>query len=305
MAAPAASPDTARSGVFARVGPRGHAWRRFRAHRAAVAGLVFVAVLTVLALAAPALTAVGILGDPLQLDLLNLNAAPSAAHPLGTDSLGRDLLARTLYGARISLSIGLLIQAVVVVIGGTVGLVAGYLGGRVDNLLMRFTDAMFAFPDLLFVLIMSAVLGPGYWNMLIAIGAIQWVFLARLVRGQVLSIKEEDYIAAARAAGTRRLKILTRHVAPHTGGPVIVSVTFGIPSAIFAVAFLSFVGVGMQPPTPSWGVMIYQGYEAIFAYPHVVLPPAIALSLTVLSFHFIGDGLCDALDPRARGAEYR
>lgn len=305
MSVPTASPDVSHPRGFARVVPRGEAWGRFRAHRVAVAGLVFMTVLALLALAAPALTAVGVLGDPLQQDLLNINAGPSPAHLLGTDSLGRDLLARTLYGARISLSIGALVQAVVVAIGGTVGLVAGYLGGRVDNLLMRFTDAMFAFPDLLFVLVMAAVLGPGYWNMLIAIGAINWVFLARLVRGQVLAVKEEDYIAAARAAGTRRLKILTRHIAPHTAGPVIVSVTFGIPSAIFAVAFLSFVGVGMQPPTPDWGVMIYEGYEAIFAYPHVVLAPAVALSLTVLSFHFIGDGLRDALDPRSREAEHR
>lgn len=301
MSAPTLRADTlARDGhPLARL--RGETWRRFRAHRLGVAGLAFIGLVALGALSAPALTAAGALADPLQQNLLNMSAGPSLAHPLGTDALGRDLLARTLYGARISLSIGLLVQAVVVVIGGAVGLVAGYLGGHVDNLLMRFTDAMFAFPDLLFVLVMAAVLGPGYWNMVIAIGAINWVFLARLVRGQVLSIKEEDYIAAARAAGARRLKTLSRHVAPHTVAPVIVSVTFSIPSTIFAVAFLSFVGVGMRPPTPSWGVMINEGYQAIFAYPHVVLVPAVALSLTVLSFHFIGDGLRDALDPRARG----
>lgn len=275
-------------------------WRRFRRNRPAVVGLVFVIVLSLVALGAPVLSALGVLADPLALDYQRTSTPPSASHPFGTDALGRDLLSRAVYGARVSLSIAVLLQVVVLVIGGTVGLVAGYAGGRLGNLLMRLTDVMFAFPDLLFVLVIAAVLGPGYWNMFLAVGFVSWPYLARLVRGEVLSIKERDFIDAARASGTGPAKIVLRHVVPNSLGPVIVALTFGIPSAIFLEAFLSFVGVGIRPPTPSWGTMINQGYQAIFAHPHQVLVPAVAVSLTTLSVNFIGDGLRDALDPRMR-----
>lgn len=277
--------------------------RRFRRNRLAVAGLVTVSLLGVVALAAPWLSDFGVIGDPYDLALQNPNAGWTWEHPLGTDYLGRDILARTIYGARISLSLGLLIQLALVVVGGAVGLTAGYVGGRVDNALMRITDAAFAFPDLIFVLVIASVLGPGYWNLVIAAAVVNWVFLARLVRGEVLTIKEQDYIAAARATGSRPLKILRRHLFPNVLGPVLVAVTFGIPSAIFLEAFLSFIGVGLRPPTPSWGVMINEGYQAVFAYPHQILPSAVAISLTVLSFNFIGDGLRDAFD--VRGGEGR
>lgn len=275
-------------------------WRHFRSNRPAVIGLVFVIVLSLVALAAPVLTALGVLGDPLALDYERTSTPPSASHPFGTDALGRDLLSRAVYGARVSLSIAVLLQVVVLVIGGAVGLVAGYAGGRPGNLLMRLTDVMFAFPDLLFVLVIASVLGPGYWKMFLAVGFVSWPYMARLVRGEVLSIKERDFIDAARASGTRPAKIVLRHIVPNSLGPVIVALTFGIPSAIFLEAFLSFVGVGIRPPTPSWGTMINQGYQAIFAHPHQVLVPAVAVSLTTLSFNFIGDGLRDALDPRMR-----
>jgi len=277
------------------------AWGRFRRHKAGVVGLVVVAVLVALAVAAPLLTKFGVIADPLELDVTQRNAGPSGEHLLGTDGLGRDLLSRTIYGARVSLSVGVLVQVVILAVGGTVGLVSGYFGGRVDNLLMRLTDVMFSFPDLLFVLVIASVVGPGYWNVFIAIGAVSWVFLARLVRGEVLAIKELDYIAAARAVGSRPGKILLRHVVPNSLGPVIVTLTFGIPAAIFIEAFLSFIGVGMRAPTPSWGVMVKEGYEAIFGHPHQVLVPAVAISLTTLSFNFIGDGLRDALDPKLYG----
>lgn len=277
------------------------AWERFRRHRAGVGGLVIVAVLVALAVAAPLLSRFGVIADPYELDPAQRNAGLSGEHPLGTDGLGRDLLSRTIYAARVSLSVGVLVQVVILAIGGTVGLIAGYLGGRVDNLLMRVTDVMFSFPDLLFVLVIASVVGPGYWNIFIAIGAVNWVFLARLVRGEVLAIKDLDYIAAARAVGSRPRKILLRHVVPNSLGPVIVTLTFGVPAAIFIEAFLSFIGVGMRAPTPSWGVMVKEGYEAIYGHPHQVLVPAVAISLTTLSFNFIGDGLRDALDPRMRG----
>ncbi len=289
-----------RSEVSTQVGLWGNVWQRFRHHRLALAGLTLIAMLTVMALAAPVLTRIGVLADPYQLDVHNINVGISLQYPLGTDQLGRDLLSRTLHGARISLSIGLLVQAIILTIGGPIGLIAGYFGGRIDDLLMRLTDIMFAFPDLLFVLVIASVLGPGYWNILLAVGVVGWAFLARLVRGEVLFIKQQDYIAAARATGTRPGKIVLRHLLPNSLGPVIVSLTFGIPAAIFMEAFLSFVGVGLRPPTPSWGIMINDGYQAIFAYPHQILAPAVAISLTTLSFNFIGDGLRDALDPRMR-----
>ncbi len=277
------------------------AWARFRRHRAGVGGLVIVAVLVALAAAAPLLSRFGVIADPYELDVTQRNAGLSGRHPLGTDGLGRDLLSRAIYGARVSLSVGVLVQVVILAVGGTVGLVAGYVGGRVDNLLMRVTDVMFSFPDLLFVLVIASVVGPGYWNIFIAIGAVNWVFLARLVRGEVLAIKELDYIAAACAVGSRPRKVLLRHVVPNSLGPVIVTLTFGVPAAIFVEAFLSFIGVGMRAPTPSWGVMVKEGYEAIYGHPHQVLVPAVAISLTTLSFNFIGDALRDALDPRMRG----
>lgn len=278
--------------------PWSDVWHRFRRHRMAMVGLVVVTAIAVLALVAPVLTRLGVLADPLKLDYSHVDAAPGGAHLLGTDGLGRDLLSRTVYGARISLSIGVLLQVFILAIGGTIGLVAGYMGGWVDNALMRLTDAMFAFPDLLFVLVIAAALGPGYWHIFVAVALVNWAFLARLVRGEVLFIKEREYIEAARASGTRGARIVVRHIVPNSLGPVIVTLTFGIPAAIFIEAFLSFVGVGLPPPTPSWGIMINEGYRAIFGYPYHVLVPAVALSLTTLSFHFIGDGLRDALDPR-------
>lgn len=276
-------------------------FQRFRRNRLAVAGLVIVSILGVVALAAPLLTSLGVIGDPYEFALQDPNAGWSWEHPLGTDYLGRDILARTIYGARISLSLGLLIQLALVLVGGAVGLTAGYVGGWVDNGLMRVADAAYAFPDLIFVLVIASILGPGYWNLIIAAAVVNWVFLARLVRGEILRIKEQDYVAAARATGSGPMKIFRRHLFPNALGPVLVSVTFGIPAAIFLEAFLSFIGVGLRPPTPSWGVMINEGYQAVFAFPLQILPSALAISLTVLSFNFIGDGLRDALDVRSGG----
>jgi oligopeptide transport system permease protein len=178
--------------------------------------------------------------------------------------------------------------------------VAGYFGGRIDNALMRFTDVMYAFPDLLFVLIIVAALGPTFLNIFLAIGLVSWVGLARLVRGQVLSIKEKEYVEAARAGGTSPVNVILRHLVPNSLDPVIVTLTFGIPAAIFTEAVLDFLGVGLRPPQPSWGVMVFEGYAAVDAYPFVVIIPCVALLVTMLAFNFIGDGLRDALDPRMR-----
>ena len=277
------------------------AWTRFRRNRLAVASLVLVVVMIVLAIIAPLLQRFGIIPDPTAQDVVNSYASPgSPGHILGTDDLGRDVLSKILFGAQVSLSIGIFVQFIVLGIGGGIGLVAGYYGGWIDNALMRFTDIMYAFPDLLFVLIIVAALGPTYLNILFAIGFVAWVGLARLVRGSVLSIKEKEYVEAAHAAGTSPTKIILKHLLPNSLGPVIVTLTFGIPAAIFTEAVLDFLGVGIRPPQPTWGVMVFDGYAAVDSYPYLVIVPCVALSLTMLAFNFIGDGLRDALDPRMR-----
>jgi oligopeptide transport system permease protein len=283
------------------------AWIRFRRNRLAVGGLVVIIVMIVLALGARLpLTPGGIwkilhlTGDPFLQDVVNSYGPSTLQHPLGTDILGRDQLARILYGASISLSIGIIVQFLILLIGGSIGMVAGFLGGRIDNLLMRFTDIMYAFPDLLLVLVFVAAFGPSFWSIFIALGLVYWVGLARLVRGQVLSIKEKEYVEAAIMTGTSPLKLMVKHLIPNSLGPVIVTLTFGIPAAIFTEAALSFLGIGIRPPEPSWGVMIEDGYAGIFADPRQVIFPGIAVALTMLSFTFVGDGLRDALDPRMK-----
>src|SRR5713226_4287838 len=277
------------------------AWTRFRRNRLAVGSLAFVVLLVSVAIIAPILQRFGILQDPTAQDVVNSYAGPGAAHHIfGTDDLGRDVLSKVIFGSQVSLAIGILVQAIVLVIGGTIGLTAGYFGAWIDNVLMRFTDIMYAFPDLLFVLIIVAALGPSFVNIFVAIGLVSWVGLARLVRGQVLSIKEKEFVEAAHAAGSSPAKIILKHLLPNSLGPVIVVLTFGIPAAIFTEAVLDFLGVGLRPPWPSWGVMVFDGYAAADAYPSLVLVPCVALSITMLAFNFIGDGLRDALDPRMR-----
>ena len=285
------------------------AWVRFRRNRLAVIGLVIVILFIVLAIGARVPTSPGglwrllhIAQDPFQQDVTNSVAAPSLQHLFGTDALGRDVFSRVLYGSSISLSIGIIVQFLILGVGGTIGMAAGYLGGWIDNLLMRFTDIMYAFPDLLLVLVFVAAFsnGPRLLTIFAAIALVNWVGLARLVRGQVLSIKEKEYVEAAKMTGTAPLKLIMKHLVPNSLGPVIVTLTFGIPAAIFTEAALSFLGIGIRPPEPSWGVMIEDGYGAIFADQWLVLFPAIAVALTMLSFTFIGDGLRDALDPRMK-----
>ena len=283
------------------------AWIRFRRNRLAVGGLVVIILMIVLALGARLpMTPGGLWGilhltkDPFLQEVTNSYGPSSLQHPLGTDILGRDMLARILYGASISLSIGIIVQFLILLIGGSIGMVAGFFGGRIDNLLMRFTDIMYAFPDLLLVLVFVAAFGPSFWSIFVALGLVYWVGLARLVRGQVLSIKEKEYVEAAIMTGTSPLKLMVKHLIPNSLGPVIVTLTFGIPAAIFTEAALSFLGIGIRPPEPSWGVMIEDGYAGIFADPRQVIFPGIAVALTMLSFTFVGDGLRDALDPRMK-----
>jgi oligopeptide transport system permease protein len=283
------------------------AWVRFRRNKLALVGAGAVLFLILVAFVSPLLVHFGILHSPFTQQVESIEVAPGVAgHPFGTDELGRDTLARLMLGSQVSLTVGLLVQGIIFPIGLAVGLAAGYFGGRVDNLLMRFTDIVYAFPDLLFVLVVVSVWRiSGSWfiqliPIFVSIALVNWVGLARLMRGQVLSIKEKEFVEAARSSGSPPLKLILKHLLPNSLGPVIVAITFGIPQAIFLEAVLSFLGVGIQPPQPTWGQMVYDGYEAIYANPTSVVFPALAIGLTLLAFSFIGDGLRDALDPRMR-----
>ncbi len=271
-------------------------WRRLLRNKMAVVGLILIVVLTLLAIFAGTVSPY----DPYQLSFREKLQPPSAAHLLGTDELGRDMLSRLIYGARISLSVGLISQVIAVVIGIIVGAVAGYFGGRLDNYLMRLTDMMFAFPDLLFAMGIMFALGPGLINLFIALGIVGWAGMARLVRGQVLSIREREFIEAARAIGESDFRIIMRHVLPNCMAPIIISVTLGIPGAIMAEAGLSFLGLGAQPPLSSWGQMIAFGKAWMRSAPWLSVYPGLAIMVTVLAFNLFGDGLRDALDPRLK-----
>lgn len=261
-----------------------------------IAGGASILVLALLALFAPLLAPY----DPTQQHLSSIGQAPGSEFPLGTDALGRDLLSRLLWGARISMSVGIFTQIIVLAIGLPIGALAGALGGRVDMVLMRFTDVMYAFPDLLLVILFRAIFGPSFYMMFVAIALASWVGVARLVRGQLLALKERGYVEAARSLGASEQHIMIRHLLPNAVGPLIVYVTFNIPRAIFAEASLSYIGIGIAPPTPSWGSMIQEGSQAIFAAPWQVLFPGLAIAVTMLAFTFLGDGLRDALDPRMK-----
>jgi oligopeptide transport system permease protein len=287
---PAALPQIKARGLW------GDAFHRLIRNRLALVGLGVVGFFLFLAVVAPLIVPY----DPNEQDLLHTFVKPSWHHLMGTDNLGRDWFSRLIYGARLSMTVGFFAQAVILAIGVTIGTTAGYFGGRIDNLLMRFTDLMFAFPDLLFIILLRGVLGGNIFTLFFIIGLVQWVDIARLVRGQILSLKEREFVEAARALGATNNTIMWRHLFPNTLGPIIVVVTFGVPRAIFTEAALSFIGFGVDPRTPSWGSMIFEAYSAIFAFPGLVIFPAIAIALVMLSFTFLGDGLRDALDPRTR-----
>ncbi|HEX6127650.1 MAG TPA: ABC transporter permease [Candidatus Limnocylindria bacterium] len=232
-------------------------------------------------------------------------------HLLGTDQLGRDLLSRLMDGARISMVVAIIAQVTALAIGVPIGAVAGWFGGRTDNLLMRFTDIVYAFPALLFIIMLTVVfrdspLGTAMDGLLlvfVAIGLVSWVGVARLVRGQLLSLKEAEFVEAARALGVRDRTIVTRHLLPNSMGPIIVAMALGIPAAILAEALLAFIGIGATPPRASWGTLILDGQIWMSSEPHLLIFPALAIGLAMLSFTFLGDGLRDALDPKLKGRQ--
>ena len=276
------------------------AWRRLRQNRMAVACLALFATIVVACLIGP--TICGGFGlDATTLDLDLLASPPSRAHPLGTDNLGRDLLVRVLVGGRIAIVISLTATAVALVIGVAWGAIAAYAGGRVDYVMMRIVDTLYGFPTVVFVVVIRAVFDTRSMVSLFAlIGAISWLTMARIVRGQVLSLRHREFVEAARAVGARPSRILFRHIVPNTLGAVIVYATVLVPQTMLVETFLSFIGLGVQAPLASWGTLVTEGATQIAVAPWVLIGPGVAMGLTIFALNFLGDGLRDALDPQAR-----
>jgi oligopeptide transport system permease protein len=271
-------------------------WRRFRRNRVALFSLAIILLEIVIAILAPWLTPYEVYRG----DYAETWQTPNSKHWLGTDDLGRDVLSRMIYGARISISIGILSQIVIVLVGLPIGALAGLLGGWVDYLIMRLIDILSSIPTMLLYILMMVALGAGFTNIILAMAITGWIGIARLVRGQVLSLKETDYVRAARAMGANTRHIVVTHLIRNSLTPVIVSMALGVPGAMFAEAGLSYLGLGIAPPTPSWGQMIglYQNYIQTFW--HLTVFPALVLAITMLAWIFVGDGLRDALDPSIR-----
>jgi len=284
--------DTTSAGAGER--PMLLALRRLLQRRAALVGLAVVVFFIAVALAAPFISPY----DPLATDWRAVRKPPSALHLFGTDELGRDVLARVIWGARASLMAGLVSVSIAVGVAVPLGLVSGYLGGVVDGLVMRVIDAMLAIPFLVLAIALAAFLGPSLTNAMIAIGIVQTPIFTRLTRGQALAVKHEDYIEAARAVGNSHRRIVMRHILPNILAPILVQATLAIAAAIIAEAALSFLGLGQQPPAPSWGSMLNTASHFLSQAPWMAIWPGLAIFSLVLSFNLLGDGLRDALDPR-------
>jgi oligopeptide transport system permease protein len=272
------------------------AWRRLRRNRMALISAVYLVALVVVALVALVHTPYSYRDVGVAVPY----SGPSTSHWLGADILGRDVLSRLMVGAQVSLIVGVGTQVLVLVVGVPIGLMAGYYKGWLDTVVSTIISVFYGIPNLLIAMILLLLLGPSLNNIIIAIVATSWMDMTRLVRGQTFGLREREFIEAARASGARPGKILFGHILPNSLGPIIVQATFGVPAAILFEAFLSFLGIGVQPPTPSWGSMAADGLAAIRIAPHMVIVPSITLSLTLMAFNFLGDGLRDALDPRQR-----
>ncbi|HEY8966690.1 MAG TPA: ABC transporter permease [Candidatus Methylacidiphilales bacterium] len=269
-------------------------WRRFRRRRLAHASLWFLAGLVALVVVGPWLS-----GQSYAANDLALGATPpSRAHWLGTDELGRDLFVRILYGGRISFSVGLCATAVSLVIGVVYGAVSGYCGGWIDSLLMRIVDILYALPFTVFVILLTVFFGHDFLLLFLAIGAVEWLTMARVVRGQVQALRQQDFVAAARVLGSSERSIVFRHLVPNALGPVVVYATLTVPAVMLTEAFLSFLGLGVQPPMSSWGSLIEDGAKVMEEYPWLIVSPSLTLGLAVLALNYVGDGLRDAFDPK-------
>lgn len=282
--------------VDPRLTTRGYIWRRFRRNKLALVGLGILALLVVAAVFAPVLTSY----DPTAIDTAASRRSPSRAHWFGTDLLGRDLFTRVVYGARVSLRVGIFATLIAASVGMLVGAVAGYYGGTLDALVMRVTDIFLAFPYILAAIVIISVIGAGETTVVVVIGFLGWMTMARIFRSSILQIKETEYVEAARAMGGRDLHIILRHILPNAVQPVIVMGTIFVGTAVLAEAALSFLGVGITEPTPAWGLMVNDGRRFLFTSPHLLFFPGMAIFVTVMAFVFVGDGLRDALDPRLR-----
>lgn len=271
--------------------------RRFSGSGPAGTGLVILLLIVGSALAADLIAS----SPPSEIDLASALRPPSLAHPFGTDAFGRDVLSRVLYGGRISLGVGFLARTISLLLGLALGTIAGYCGGRLDSLIMRIADITFAFPTLLLLIAIMAVVSPGMISLFVALGIVGWAAMARLVRAQVLTVKEREYVQAARAAGTGPFGIVFRHILPQCVAPVIVVYTLGLGMTIMAESSLSFLGLGVQPPDPSWGSMISRGIPFMRSAPWLTMAPGLVLTLTVCALNLLGDGLRDVLDVKAAG----
>jgi peptide/nickel transport system permease protein len=278
-------------------GGGGLVWRRLKRHRLALASLGAVLVVSVLCLAAPFIAPF----EFDQIDLSNIRQPPSLDHLLGTDDLGRDLLTRILYGGRVSILIGLLAAVIGTGFGSLVGAVAGYYGGRIDDLLMRMTDVVYSIPTLPLLIVLASYTQAQAGSMAITIGVLSWMATARVVRGEVLKIKAMEFIEAARSLGATNVRIIGRHVLPNAMGPIVVGATLAVGNAIILESSLSFLGLGVQPPTPTWGNMLMDAQSTMSTQPWLSIFPGVAILIVVLAVNFLGDGLQDALDPRAEG----
>ncbi len=290
------------------------AFARLRKNKLAMVGLIMVILLFIIAIIGPFIAPYPYQAQDLQAVVKN-GGRPlpplSPGHLLGTDQIGRDLLSRLLDGARISMTVAIVVQIVVIGIGVPIGAIAGWFGGRTDNILMRFTDVMYAFPDLLFIILLTVAFREtpfgkamdGLLLVFIAIGFTSWVTVGRLVRGQMLALKEMEFVEAAQAIGVRDRNVVMRHLLPNGMGPIIVAITLGIPAAILAEATLAYIGIGVQAPRASWGSLVADGQKVLRSDPHLVTFPAICIALALISFTFLGDGLRDALDPKLKGKQ--
>ncbi len=271
------------------------AWVRLKKNKLALFGLYVVSFLIVIAILTPWIAPYGYEEQNLELGA----TPPSWDHWLGTDLFGRDLLTRIMYGGRISLAVGIIATSVALVIGVAWGTVAGYVGGRTDAVMMRIVDALYALPFIIFIILLMVVFGKSILLLFLAIGAVEWLTMARIVRGQVLTVRNQEYIEAARSMGLSTPHILWKHVVPNSLGPIIVYATLTVPQVMLLEAFLSFLGLGIQPPMSSWGLLISYGAEVMEDSPWLLIFPGLALSITLFALNFLGDGLRDALDPKA------
>ena len=273
------------------------AWKRLRRNRAAVLSAAFLAWIGATAAFAPWLPG---MQDPTVQDLKLAATPPSATHWFGTDELGRDTFSRVVYGGRISLMVGLVATLVSLIIGVSWGAVAGYRGGKTDEIMMRVVDILYSLPYIFLVILLLVFFSRSILMLFVALGLVQWLTMARIVRGQVLSLKQQTFVEAARALGASDAAVIFRHIVPNTLGPVIVYTTLTVPAIILQEAFLSFLGLGVQPPNASWGTLVSDGARVLALFPWLVIFPGAALSLTLFCFNFLGDGLRDALDPQDR-----